>query len=404
MEKKILITTGGLSSVGQTGGISSYTHDLATNLQNAGHEVCVYLIKEENNTKPDNVNYQYKLFNIPATYKGEDFLIKDLLESIHILNPEVIINNDTSYIAGLWPVLKTDIIKISVMHGFARGIVFNNSGIVGKISALNNEFVDFIVCQNSKMLEDVVKKYQVPKSKVRFIPQSFRNLETNDDLFQNKKLHVIFANGNNKNKGAGIMNKIANLLKHSTFEFLVRWCMLTEKMSIQDDRRFEIHGKLTRDEFVNKLKNSDVIIIPTKLDTGPMLLVEAMANGVVALCNNLKNSAIPDVIINGKNGFVVKKNDPKIYFKILQELDQDRNLLNIIKKNAKEYYLNNLTENHQVQNFSRLFIKQEFKPSVSFSNKNIVYYHLKKTSHLPKYSLRRIYLKVRYILEQPITK
>ena len=53
--KKILITTGGLSSIGQTGGISSYTHDFASNLSIPGYHVIVYLIKE-NNDNPTKFN------------------------------------------------------------------------------------------------------------------------------------------------------------------------------------------------------------------------------------------------------------------------------------------------------------------------------------------------------------
>ena len=43
----ILITTTGLSSVGQGGGISSYVQDLATGLVSAGHHVTVYLVRKE---------------------------------------------------------------------------------------------------------------------------------------------------------------------------------------------------------------------------------------------------------------------------------------------------------------------------------------------------------------------
>ena len=39
--KKILLTTTGLSSVGQGGGISSYVHDLATNFVKKGYKVTV---------------------------------------------------------------------------------------------------------------------------------------------------------------------------------------------------------------------------------------------------------------------------------------------------------------------------------------------------------------------------
>lgn len=55
----ILITTTGLSSVGQGGGISSYVQDLATGLVSAGHHVTVYLVREGKEVFPHKTNYNY---------------------------------------------------------------------------------------------------------------------------------------------------------------------------------------------------------------------------------------------------------------------------------------------------------------------------------------------------------
>ena len=42
------------------------------------------------------------------------------------------------------------------------------------------------------------------------------------------------------------------------------------------------------------------------MDTGPLLLVEALAQGVIPLCNDVK-SAIPDLIKSGKMDLLSKK-------------------------------------------------------------------------------------------------
>lgn len=403
MTKKILITTGGLSSVGQTGGISSYTHDLASSLQNAGHEVMVYLIKENNTVYPVNVNYQWTLYNIPETYAGEEEVIRKLLQDIEFLNPDVIINNDTSYIAGLWPVFKTEIIKISVMHGFSKHRTLTNVGIVGKMAIVNHEFVDFIVCQNSRMVTDSAKKYNLPPEKVIFIPQTFKDPGAVGE-FTNPHLRIMFANGLNENKGAKVALEIKELLINSEIEFTFNWCMLPDDHKLQLDQRFETFGGLARTDFLAQLQASDIILIPTKLDTGPMLVVEALGNSAVPLCNNLEESAIPDLITDGENGFIVKGNDPKIYFEIIKRLYNDRRLLQRIKENGRKFYMSNLTENHQVANYHKIFVKNSHRPSTKLRKRNIIYYHLKKTSHLPLWSLGRIFLKLRYTFEIPLCK
>lgn len=175
-------------------------------------------------------------------------------------------------------------------------------------------------------------------------------------------------------------------------------------IDLKNDDNIMFRGRLTRDQFVNDLQKSDIIIIPTKLDTGPMLVVEAMANGVIPICNNLEESAIPDIVQHGVNSFIIENNNPNGYIEIINKLNNDRDLLMQIKKNANEYYLNNLTEIQQVKNYESIFKKQEFRKNTSLSEKDMVYYHLKKTSHLPRYSLKRVVLKILYTLEIPLTK
>ena len=66
--KKILLTTTGLSSVGQGGGISSYVHDLATNFVNKGYKVTVYLVRQSEPVFPTASVYDYSFFQIPKAH------------------------------------------------------------------------------------------------------------------------------------------------------------------------------------------------------------------------------------------------------------------------------------------------------------------------------------------------
>jgi len=289
------------------------------------------------------------------------------------------------------------------MHGFARKYTLTNFGIIGKMAAVNQEYVDHIVCQNSRMVTDAIKKYKLPKEKVIFIPQTFKDPGYNN-IHNNQHIKIIFANGLNVNKGADIMKNIAKLLMGTTLKFVFKWCLMPEKHSLLLDNRFETFGGLNRNDFLDKLRLSDIIIVPTKLDTGPMLVVEALANGVVPICNNLEESAIPDLINDGENGFRIKDNSPIDYVNVIKRLDSDRDLLHSVKEKGKKFFLNNLTDQHQVERYRKIFGKNSTSPSTQLSNRNFIYYHLKKTSHLSKLSHRRIYLKIRYALEVPLYK
>jgi len=399
----ILITTGGLSSVGQGGGISSYAHELAENLADAGYIVTVFLMKEGENNPPKNVKYHYRFFKVAATLNQEEETVKLILQNIETLNPEIIINNDTSYIVGLWPLLQEKMIKISVMHAFSKIFTLTNAGISGKMATVNHQYVDHIICQNSKMVVDAATKYKIPKEKLVFIPQTADHIDF-EDKADNEIFTITFAGGENKNKGAVEMFELSKLLKNSTLTYKVNWCLNADRYSSHfiNDHRFSFLGNLYREEFITTLQSSDCIIIPTHLDTGPMLLVEAMGQAVIPVCNNLQESAIPDLITNGENGILINNNDSQLFYKEISKLIIDRQYSEQLKVKAYEYFIQNLTKQAQVKRFEELFEnKKSFLPKEKFSNKNIIYYHLKKTSHLPKYSLKRIMSKIINALEIP---
>lgn len=403
LKKQILITTGGLSSVGQGGGISSYAHDLAESLATAGHSVSVFLIKEGKNNAPKNVKYHYEFFEICSTLKQEEETVRMIKAKIEKLNPEVLINNDSSYIVGLWPVLQEELIKVSVMHAFSKTFTLTNAGISGKMATVNHQYLDYIICQNSQMVENAAQKYKIPKEKLVFIPQTADHIDF-EDKADNEIFTITFAGGENKRKGAHEMFKLSKLLKDSALTFKVNWCLNAERYSshFRSDHRFRFLGNLSREQFITTLKSSDCIIIPTHLDTGPMLLVEAMGQAVIPVCNNLQESAIPDIITNGENGFLVDNNKPQLFFASISNLIADQQFSENLKVNAYQYFIKNLTKQSQVKKFEELFgTKKSFLPKEQFSNKNIIYYHLKKTSHLPKYSFKRIMSKIINALELP---
>ncbi len=184
----ILITTTGLSSVGQ-GRNFSYVQDLATGLVSAGHHVTVYLVRKEkkySHTKQI-ITIPFSIF-LPNIGRKKSAVIA-LLDSIRTLAPDIIINNDVSYLSGLWPVLDQSIVKISVMHGFYHGKTLTNSGIQGKIACCNWPYVDYIVCQNQTMCREAAAKYRIPSDKCLHSPDQ---LESISFLFRTQRENSEF--------------------------------------------------------------------------------------------------------------------------------------------------------------------------------------------------------------------
>lgn len=404
----ILITTTGLASVGQGGGISSYVHDLATGLVSAGHQVTVYLVREGKEVFPHKVDYDYGFFHIPTEYRQEKSAVTALLASIQTLAPDIIINNDVSYLSGLWPVLDQSIVKISVMHGFYHGKTLTNLGIQGKIACCNWPYVDYIVCQNQTMCREAAAKYRIPLDKFVCIHQTA--WRQSPFLFRGKKktqgsVKLICACGQSKNKGAFIMRSLAEKLIHSPLEFHLDWCLpVSEKWQKRlQDPRISFRGNVLRDDFFNLLEQADAIIIPTLLDTGPMLVVEALSTGTIPICNLLNRSAIPDLIQNGENGFLIPDNKIDLYLKVIKTLAESA-AISALGARCHEYFLNHLAPEKQLEQYARLFAhKTEPPPPHPFSDTDVICFHLHHVAGYPLYSRKRVVNKLLTVLEKTIT-
>ena len=398
-KEKIILTTGGIPALNIQGGIVSYVHELANNLCDNGYDVMVYLIRESfEDDITINEKYSYKLFKMPQKRADEKYLVKELLKAIEEYSPNIIINNEIPYIAGLLPVLNNDIIKISIVHGFHPGRTYTIAGMQGKIASYNWQWIDWIICQNSQMAEGIITKYGVAKDRVKYILQTSKISES-PNLLPNKTFTIVYAGGDSKYKGSSEMAAICRELQKSDMDFKVIWCLTANnvKDELKNDDRFIFPGKLSRTDFINTLNNADCIIIPSHMETGPMLLVEAMSVGTIPICNNIKYSAIPDIIQNAINGFCIENNSIENYISTIKELYYNREKVSLLKHNGYNYFIENLTPKHQINNFISLFKKNccNLAKLEIFEDKHIIHNtHKYNTAMLPKYSLKRMITKL----------
>jgi len=401
MRKKILLLTSGLSSVGNDGGVASYVHDLAINLIERQYDVTVFLFQENHPPLACTQPYGYSFFRVPEKRAAEDALVVELYSAIQALTPDIIINNDVSYMSGLWPVLPESTIRIAVIHGYSRSWGFSVAGIIGKIATYNADYIDHLVCQNQSMIHEVSTKHEVPLNKLICIHQTVQYQQM--ERAPSPSLRIVFAGGENKAKGAQEMFKVAQLLKATDLDFVLHWCLpaSTYQEKFKDDGRFLFHGQISREAFLEVLGNADCIIIPTHRDTGPLLLVEAMAQGVIPICNHI-NSAIPDLLVNGQNGYLVAGNVPEKYVEIIKELcETDYSPISIA---AAAYFQENLSPARQIDNFERIFTKNTpVRVRQEFSKQHIVYYHRRNTANLPIYSIKKSINKIINIFEIVMT-
>lgn len=99
-----------------------------------------------------------------------------------------------------------------------------------------------------------------------------------------------------------------------------------------------------RDNFIPKI---DVLILASKSEGLPMVLIEAMSYGIPVLATDV--GGICEILIDGYNGFVIR--DSNDICKRILELYNDTTLYNKISKNALDTYKNKFTAEIMYQNY-----------------------------------------------------
>lgn len=116
---------------------------------------------------------------------------------------------------------------------------------------------------------------------------------------------------------------------------------LESQISDLDCKNISIKGELTPEEVEDKLKESELLIAPCKvaesgdMDGIPTVLFESMAVGLPVITTSV--SAIPEIITDGVNGFVVEPENPEaLADKIKEVVGMSPEELYKIRCNAQE--------------------------------------------------------------------
>jgi len=81
-------------------------------------------------------------------------------------------------------------------------------------------------------------------------------------------------------------------------------------------------------------RKSDILILPSHAEGLPLVLLEAMANGVAVVATNI--SGIPEIVINRETGLLINRVAAADIETAVQQLIADNNLFNTVTRNAYE--------------------------------------------------------------------
>lgn len=157
-------------------------------------------------------------------------------------------------------------------------------------------------------------------------------------------VHLLFAGNLTAAKGAGVLLQSLALLS----EELPAWRATFAGTGDVDgfrahaeylglSGRVEFTGWVVRDDILRLYRQADIVVLPSRNEVLPVCLLEGACAGAALVATPV--GSVPDVLHEGRNGFLVKPDDPIDLANAVEKLLRSDEQLQAFRKASREIYL-----------------------------------------------------------------
>jgi len=129
--------------------------------------------------------------------------------------------------------------------------------------------------------------------------------------------------------------------------------MRTQGEGLRISESLEIPGFVDYTDLKNYYNEMKLYILPSYAEGIPSTIFEAMACGTPVLATPV--GSIPDIIKDGKTGFLLESTDPKYIADRITKLLDNPKLLKTVSESAYKYTRENLSEEKVLESWQRIF-------------------------------------------------
>ena len=178
--------------------------------------------------------------------------------------------------------------------------------------------------------------------------------------FKKKKINLLFVGRLDKQKGLDLFLKIYNDVNLNTLHLYVIGKNITDK-SFFDKSSYKDNDKITWMGWIENSKldlyyqNCDAVIIPSRWEGFGIVAIEAMKNKKAIIASN--RGALPELIQNGKNGYIFDMDNLSTLKTILQEITREnlRKMGELGYEKFKNYYTAEKFRKSMLQLYKELY-------------------------------------------------
>lgn len=245
---------------------------------------------------------------------------------------------NTRFYYEVLPFMGKRVKKVDLLHAFS----FPVAGL--EITSLPYvQFLDRRIVINKKTKQDYIelyRKHHIPEhylSRIDIVSNmvDIPDYEPRDDN-SHRALKAMYCGRISSEKRIHLVVEIGEKLENTCEVSIIG----PIEMEVKRINQFH-KGSIASNEDLNEAyKANDILLITSFREGFPMVVMEAMARGVVCICTDV--GGISEHIVNGSNGFLVENYDDenKIieeFVRLITLLETDRILLKKLSKNSYEY-------------------------------------------------------------------
>lgn len=305
------------------GGAEMYTHNFMTQLAGTYRFSIVTGIKDDHIwTEKFNEITPY-IYHLATLYQSEAYYYNFIYNYIKTRNVDILHIVHAGYPLRYIEDLKKEFPNLRVVVTLFNDRVPEYVELVRK----NQQYIDALTSDNRAALDGVTKGFthKIPKtiapngidSDGSFNPELHNRQQQRTKLgVDQDDIIVCFVGRLSEEKNPDVFVEVASEYMKKTGNKQVKFLMAgdgimnEQVVKMIDDRKdaqIEYLGYKTPSDVVALLSASDIFVLPSSIEGFPVALAEAMSMRLIPIASSV--GAVPDVIQNGKNGYITKPGD-----------------------------------------------------------------------------------------------
>lgn len=287
-------------------------------------------------------------------------LKKRILKTINLSQSiKSIFSSNTNYFYELLPEISNNIKKVDLIHAISG----ENPTLLNHYIT-SSETINYRLVINKKAYNDIVSVYNNSNldkklhDKVEVVENAIAFNEE-EVLSKKDKIKIGFVGRWSQEKRPEIFLEIASKLKQNqtAVDFLMAGIGMKSNIDLIHENGVTFVGEITEDDALKKFYKSLTFILITSSREGfPMVIIEAMANGVIPICTNV--GGISEHIHNNQNGILIddSEDEGEIVPQFIKEINillKNESLISELSLNAYKYS----REHFDIETFNKKYRK-----------------------------------------------